>query len=69
MLPPIVRIAASTDEKMTILGPSFMRAYPVTETSLFDRLLGTIDEAGGNPSGQQPSSDQGRPRKGGGEVG
>jgi hypothetical protein len=43
--PRIVAVALVTQPELELLGPSFMRAYPVDETPCFAGLLLAIDEA------------------------
>ena len=41
----IVAVALVTARELTLLGPSFDRAWPVDETPCFGGLLQAIDEA------------------------
>jgi hypothetical protein len=41
----IVAIGLLTKRDLSLLGPSFDRAWPVQETASFDELLRAIDQA------------------------
>jgi hypothetical protein len=41
----IVAVALVTQPELELLGPSFLRAYPIDETPCFGELLQAIDEA------------------------
>jgi hypothetical protein len=41
----IVAIALLTERDLSLLGPTFDRAWPVEETPSFNELLRAIDEA------------------------
>jgi hypothetical protein len=43
--PRIVAIGLLSEQDLTVLGPSFTRAWPVDETPCFGQLLEAIDEA------------------------
>ncbi len=43
--PRIVAIALVTQPELELLGPSFIRAYPVDQTPCFGELLQAIDDA------------------------
>jgi hypothetical protein len=41
----IVAVGLLTQQDLTLLGPTFERAWPVEDVSQFDDLLRAIDEA------------------------
>lgn len=41
----IVAVGLLTQRDLSVLGPSFTRAWPVEEAPMFDQLLLAIDEA------------------------
>jgi hypothetical protein len=45
----IVAVGLLTERDLTLLGPTFDRAWPVEEAPAFDELLRAIDQADGQP--------------------
>jgi hypothetical protein len=43
----IVAVGLLTERDLTLLGPTFDRAWPVEEAPAFDELLRAIDQADG----------------------
>jgi hypothetical protein len=52
----IVAVGLLTERDLTLLGPTFERAWPVEQVPAFDELLRAIDEA--DREGQQADGTQ-----------